>query len=167
VQRRRAIDDAETRLAAQAAGRPPTPGELATATGLSPAAVLNARTAALAPVSLDQPILPDGSSLASVVADPAAADPELKALEHEQSQLLQAALEDLPNKQRYIVNRRWGIGGAPMSTAELASELELSSRRTQTLGRDALYALERSLRGTRDYRPPRPARARARMVGHR
>ena len=167
VQRRRAIDDAETRLAAEAAGRPPTPGELATTTGLSPAAVLNARTAGLAPVSLDQPILPDGSSLANVVADPAAADPELKALEHERSELLQAALQDLPNRQRYIVNRRWGIGGAPVSNAELAAELELSSRRTQTLGRDALYALERSLRGPSDRRPQPRARARARVAGHR
>ena len=80
VQRRRAIDDAEARLAAEAAGRPPTPLELAAATGLSVGAVLNARSAGLAPVSLDAPVLPDGSSLATVVADPAAADPELRAL---------------------------------------------------------------------------------------
>ena len=70
VQRRRAIDDAEARLAAEAAGRPPTALELAAATGLSVGAVLNARSAGLAPVSLDAPVLPDGSSLATVVADP-------------------------------------------------------------------------------------------------
>ena len=145
VERRRAIDDAEARLAAEAAGRPPTPLELAAATGLSVAAVLNARSAGLAPVSLDEPVLPDGSPLARVVADPEAADPELRALEHEQAELLRAALESLPNRQRHIVNLRWGISGAPMSNAELAAELELSPRRTQTIGRDALYQLKAAL----------------------
>jgi RNA polymerase primary sigma factor len=152
VQRRRAIDDAEARLVAETDGCPPTPAELAAATGMSVGAVLNARFAGLAPVSLDEPVLPDGSSLASVVADPSAADPELKALEHEQSDLLEAALESLPKRQRYIVNHRWGIGGAPMSITDLAAELELSTRRTQTIGRDALYELRAALE-------PREARA--------
>ena len=145
VQRRRAIDDAEARLAAEAAGSAPTPVQLAAATGLSVAAVLNARSADLAPVSLDEPVLPDGSSLASVVADPTAADPELRALEHEQAELLKAALDELPNRQRYILNHRWGIGGEPVSIATLAAELDLSPRRTQTIGRDALYELEAAL----------------------
>ena len=145
VQRRRAIDDAEARLAAEAAGRPPTPPELAAATGLSVGAVLNARSAGLAPVSLDAPVLPDGSSLATVVADPAAVDPELRALEHERAEVLEEALENLPTRQRYIVNRRWGIDGAPMSNAALATDLRLSQHRTQTIGRDALYELRQTL----------------------
>ena len=158
VQRRRAIDDAETRLAAEAAGRTPTPPELAAATGLSVSAVLNARSAALAPVSLDAPVLPDGSSLATVVADPAAADPELKALEHERAQVLQEALENLPTRQRYIVNRRWGIDGAPMSNAALASDLHLSQHRTQTIGRDALYQLRAALEPNKTRSVERSAR---------
>jgi RNA polymerase primary sigma factor len=145
VQRRRAIDDAEARLAAEAAGRPPAPVELAAATGLSVAAVLNARSAWLAPVSLDEPVLHDGSSLANIVADPRAADPELSALEHEQTELLKAALDELPNRQRYILNHRWGISGEPVSIADIAAELDLSPRRTQTIGRDALYELKAAL----------------------
>ncbi len=112
---------------------------------MSVGAVLNARSAGLPPVSLDEPILSDGSSLASVVADPSAADPELKALEHEQAELLEAALENLPKRKRYIVSHRWGIRGAPMSITDLAAELELSTRRTQTIGRDALYELRAAL----------------------
>lgn len=145
VERRRAIDRVEARLAAEAAGRAPTPAQLAAATGLSVAAVLNARSAGLAPISLDELVLPDGSSLAGVVADPEAGDPELNALEHEQAELLKAALENLPERKRRIVNRRWGIGGAPMSNAELATKLELSPRRTQTIGQDALYELRAAL----------------------
>ena len=145
VERRRAIDRAEARLAAAAAGRPATPVQLAAATGLSVDAVENARSAGLAPISLDEPLLPDGSSLASVVADPEAADPELNALEHEQTELLNAALDDLPNRQRCMLDRRWGIGGEPVSNADLAAELELSPRRTQTIGHDALYKLRAAL----------------------
>ena len=145
VQRRRAIDDAEARLAAEAAGRPATPVQLAAATGLSIDAVESARSAGLAPLSLDEPLLPDGSSLANVVADSRAADPELSALEHEQTELLKAALDELPNRQRYILNHRWGISGEPVAIADLAAELDLSPRRTQTIGRDALYELKATL----------------------
>ena len=145
VQRRRAIDDAEARLAAEAAGRPATPVQLAAATGLSVDAVEKARSAGLAPISLDEPVLPDGSSLANLVADSTAADPELSALEHEQTELLKAALDELPDRQRYILNHRWGISGEPASIADLAAELDLSPRRTQTIGRDALYELKAAL----------------------
>lgn len=145
VERRRAIDRADARLTAAASGRAPTPTQLAAATGLSVAAVLEARSAGLAPISLDEPVLADGSSLESLVADPTASDPELEALEHEQAELLNAALEKLPERQRRVVSRLWGLGGAPDSTAALAAELRLSPRRTQTIGRDALYELRAAL----------------------
>lgn len=145
VERRRALDRAEAELAAASAGRAPTPAQLAAATGLSVTAVLDARSAGLAPISLDGPVLPDGSSLASAVADPEAADPERKLLEHEQTELLNAALDDLPERQRCIIGRRWGIGAAPRSNAQLAAELELSPRRTQAIGHDALYTLRAAL----------------------
>lgn len=145
VERRRALDRAEAGLVASAAGHAPTPAQLAAATGLSVDAVVTAQSAGLAPVSLDEPVLPDGSSLASVVADPEAADPELRALEHEQSELLLAALEHLPERQRRVVSRQWGIGVTPRSNAQLAAELELSRRRTQTIGQDALHELRAAL----------------------
>ena len=104
-----------------------------------------ARSAGLAPVSLDQPALPDGSPLEGLVADPRAADPELKLLEHEQTKLLAAALADLPERQRRIVSCKWGIGEAQMPNRVLASKLALSPRRTQTIGRDALYELRKAL----------------------
>ena len=136
---------------------PPTAAELAAATGMSVGAVLNARSAGLPPVSLDEPVLPDGSSLASVVADPSAADPELKALEHEQAELLEAALENLAETAALHRQPQVGIGGAPMSITDLAAELELSTRRTQTIGRDALYELRAALE-------PRKARLRRRLA---
>jgi RNA polymerase primary sigma factor len=145
VERRRAIEHAEATLAAAASGRTPTPAEIATATGLSVGCVKDTRSASVASVSLDEPILPDGSPLEGLVADPRAADPELKLLEHEQTKLLAAALADLPDRQRRIVNSRWGIGEAPVPNRVLASKLALSPRRTQTICRDALYELRNSL----------------------
>ena len=145
VERRRAIERAEGRLVAAAGGRMPTPKEIAATTGLSVAAVKDARSASVATVSLDDPVLPDGSPLEGLVADPRAADPELKLLEREQTKLLAAALADLPERQRRIVSCKWGIGEAPMPNGVLASRLALSPRRTQTIGRDALYELRNAL----------------------
>ena len=145
VERRRAIARAEARLAAEASGDRPTPAELAADTGLPVAAVVDARSAGLAPISLDQPIRPDGSSLESVLADPDGGDPELTAIEHEQAEVLRAALARLPDRQRRIVSLRWGIGGNPLTNAEIATELKLSPRRAQEIGTDALYELRAAL----------------------
>ena len=90
-------------------------------------------------------MLEDGSTLEALVGDPRAADPELKLLEHEQTKLLAAALADLPDAAAAIVNSKWGIGEAPVPNRVLASKLALSPRRTQTIGRDALYELRNSL----------------------
>jgi RNA polymerase primary sigma factor len=145
VERRRAIARAEARLAAEASGERPTPAQLAADTGLSVAAVLDARSAGLAPISLDQPVGPGGSSLEGVMADPEGGDPELTAIEHEQAEMLTAALEKLPDRQRRIVTLRWGIGGPPLTNAEIATELKLSPRRAQEIGTDALYELRAAL----------------------
>jgi RNA polymerase primary sigma factor len=146
VERRRAIARAEARLAAERSGSPPTPAQLAADTGLPVAAVLDARSAGLEPMSLHQPLRPDSSSsLESVIADPDAGDPELAAIEHEQAEILRAALGSLPERQRRVVTLRWGLGGQPLTNAEIASELRLSPRRAQEIGTEALYELRAAL----------------------
>jgi len=145
VERRRALERTEARLTAAAGGRAPTPGELAAATGLTVEAVLEARAVGLAPVSLDEPVLPDGSPLGSLLADPAANDPAREVVEREQHERLLGALARLPERERRIVGRRWGLNGASQSNAELAAALDLSPRRAQAIGRDALYELRAAL----------------------
>lgn len=149
VERRRTIEQAEARLVAAAGGRTPSPEEIAIATGLSVRSVKDARSASIATVSLDEPVLPDGSPLAGLVADPRAVDPELRLLEQEQTRLLAGALADLPERQRRIVRSRWGIGEAPTPNGALAAKLALSPRRTQTICRDALYDLRDALAAER------------------
>ena len=140
VERRRLIERAEARLLA-ASGRAPTPADLAAATGLAPAVVLATRGIAAAPASLDQAVLPDGSVLATVVADESAVDPEVEVLEHDQAERVDAAVSDLPPRQREILTRHFGIGGSPEEMSQVAAALHLSQQRARTIERDALYAL--------------------------
>ena len=151
VERRRAIERAEARLTA-AAGRTATTAEIAALTGLPQEAIRAVRSAQLGQVSLDEPVLPDGSPLAGVVADPHAADPEVIALEHDRTSELTAALASLPERQRRIVNCKWGIGQRSMSNGALAAKLGLSPRRTQTIERDALYELRKTLEAEKNAR---------------
>lgn len=152
VERRRAIERAEARLTAAAAGRTATTAEIAALTGLPQEAIRAVRSAQLGQVSLDEPVLPDGSPLAGVVADPHAADPEVIALEHDRTTQLTAALASLPERQRRIVNCKWGIGQRSMSNGALAAKLGLSPRRTQTIERDALYELRKTLEAEKNAR---------------
>jgi RNA polymerase primary sigma factor len=145
VERRRAIERAEARLAAASAGRTPTTAEIAALTGLPVQTIRAVRSAQLEPVSLDEPVLADGSPLTGVIADPHAADPEVITLEHERTRQLAAALADLSERQRQVVSCKWGIGRNAMANGVLATKLELSPRRAQTIGRDALYELRNTL----------------------
>ena len=148
VERRRTIARAEAMLSTSAGG-PPTAEQLAAATGLSVAAVRSARAAGIQPVSLDEPILPGGSPLATVLADPGAADPEVAAIEHERTTLLEAAIADLSERKRQIVVRRWDIDAGTTANGQPAAGHELSPRRRQTIARDALYDLRGALRPLR------------------
>ena len=140
VERRRAIERTEARLAA-ALGHLPTAGEIAAALGLEQSAVLETRDVSGTPISLDYTVLPDGSPLEAVVADSAAPDPELETVDHEQAELVNAALAILPERQREIVTRHFGVHRAPQEIADVASALHLSQQRTRAIERDALYAM--------------------------
>jgi RNA polymerase primary sigma factor len=145
VERQRIVARADAMLTAAAKGRRPSASQLAAETGLSPAAVTEARYAPVAPVSLDEPVLADGTTLESVVADPSAPDPQLEAMEREEAQLVRRAVARLPKQQREVVSRRYGFGGAAKTIAECAAELQLSPQRTRTIERDALYELRVNL----------------------
>jgi RNA polymerase primary sigma factor len=140
VERRRAIERADAGLTA-ARGHAPTVQELAAAVGLPSATVAETRSLAGVPISLDQSVLPDGSTLETVVADATALDPAVEAVEHEQAELIDLAVGDLPARQREIVTRHFGLGRPPEEIAQVASALHLSQQRTRTIERDALYAL--------------------------
>jgi DNA-directed RNA polymerase sigma subunit (sigma70/sigma32) len=132
VERRRAVERTEARLAA-AEGHAPTNYEVAAALGLAESAVLETRDASGgAPVSLNQSVLPDGMTLEAVVADAAATDPAVEAVEHEQAELVDAAVAALPERQREIVSRHFGLGCAPEEIADVANAWTHSNGRARS-----------------------------------
>jgi RNA polymerase sigma factor (sigma-70 family) len=144
VERRRAIDRAEADLAG-AKGHLPTPAELAAATGLSRTTVIATRSLPSNLLSLDEPILADGSTLEAVVADAAARDPELEAVDREAAHLVDDAVTHLPDRQREIVTRHFGLGRDAEQIPEVAAALHVSQQRARAIERDALYSLRERL----------------------
>jgi RNA polymerase primary sigma factor len=170
VERRRAIERTEARFAA-ARGRPPSVEEIAAATGLSAHAITDVRDVGASPVSLDRPVLADGSTLESLLPDQAARDPEVEAVENELAQRVDDAVVHLPPRQHEIVSRHFGIGRAAEDVADVAADLHLSQQRTRTIERDALYRLRDELermrgieRYTRASRRTPTARRRPRRI---
>jgi RNA polymerase sigma factor (sigma-70 family) len=140
VERRRAVARAEERLT-QSDGSPPSAGELAEVTGLSVDTVLDTRTIAPGVVSLDQVVLPDGSTLESLIEDGTSPDPVVDTVEQEQAALVDRAVADLPDRQREILCRHFGLGRPPEEIAEVAADLHVSQQRARTIERDALFTL--------------------------
>lgn len=146
VERRRAVERARAHFAA-AHGRHPTAAEVAAALGLSEQAVADATAIRIVPVSLD------GSPGADdvLLADAAVADPEATALEHEQAELVEEAVAELPERQREIVSRHFGLDRPAEPIPQVAATLHLSQQRTRAIERDALRTLAERL----DEPPPR------------
>jgi RNA polymerase primary sigma factor len=147
------------RTLAPTLGREPSLEELAEATGLPLEDVRQALGCADASVSLNQPVGPDGDSeLADFLADPAAADPAEEAERSLLRQTVQRRLERLPERERLIVERRFGLQGEPQTLETVGRELGLTRERVRQLQVQALKQLETELA---DLAPMQTAAARA------
>lgn len=148
VERRRAIDRTEAELAA-AGGHVPSALEIATELGLPVDIVVETRTAPNAWTPLEAP-------LDQVLADSSAADPARDAGRHDEISQLGAALEALPERQREVVIRRFGLGCPTQDLSEVASSLHVSRQRARAIEQAALYALRDRLESTRPNEGGRP-----------
>ncbi|GAB4464119.1 MAG: RNA polymerase sigma factor RpoS [Burkholderiaceae bacterium] len=99
------------------------------------------------PASLDTPLDSDpGSTLIDLLADAGAASPETAALAREIERLVRDWLERLPDKQRTVVERRYGLNGfEPATLEDIAAELGLTRERVRQIQQEALQRLRRSL----------------------
>jgi RNA polymerase primary sigma factor len=144
-----AIRRAEQDLGRGAAA--PVLGEEAIAerTGLSVRRVRALREAASVSASLDQQVGEDGTPLGDLIADPAAVDPWRHTDEHETHRQLWSMLGTLPARHRDVLQRRYGLLGAPPeSHAEIGARLGVGEERSRQLEREALHRL-RSIGGER------------------
>jgi RNA polymerase primary sigma factor len=127
-------------------GSAPTPEELAEATGLELKHVEEALSAVEASVSLNQPVGSEGDGeYGDLFADPAAADPVEEAAEAVRRQAVRQALADLPERERRVLELRFGFEGESASLEEIGRELGMSRERVRQLERNALGRLEGEL----------------------
>ena len=141
VERQQKLSRAARRLEVEL-GREATKEELAEATGLPLQHVDEALGAAHASVSLNQTVgADDEGELGDLFADREAADPFDEAEESLRKQGVRRALDALPERERRILELRFGFEGEPWTLEAIGHELDLTRERVRQLEGQALSRL--------------------------
>ena len=141
VERQQKLGRAARRLEVEL-GREATKEELAEATGLPVQHVDEALGAAQASVSLNQSVgADDEGELGDLFADREAADPFDEAEESLRKQGVRKALNALPERERRILELRFGFEGDPWTLEAIGHELGLTRERVRQLEGQALQRL--------------------------
>ncbi|MBW8824820.1 MAG: sigma-70 family RNA polymerase sigma factor [Acidobacteria bacterium] len=122
-------------------GREPTIQELATATGLSPARIVDYREVTHEVVSLSAPLHEDGE-LSDLIADPDAETPFDIAAAGLEREALEAGMAVLTDRERRVLQLRYGLtGGAPRTLEDVGREFDLTRERIRQIEAKALTKL--------------------------
>jgi RNA polymerase primary sigma factor len=150
ARRARELAHAEAELRAEL-GREPTPRELASRLGADESEVAELRRAAQPIVSLHAPAGGiEDVALVDLLADEEGPDPLDGVARDADAAALAELLEELPPRDRRVVELRFGLGGAQAhSVAEAARALGTSRARVRLIEEHALARL-RSLAGARE-----------------
>ena len=141
VERQQKLGRAARRLEVEL-GREATKEELAEATGLPIQHVDEALGAAQASVSLNQSVgADDEGELGDLFADREAVDPFDEAEESLRKQGVRRALDALPERERRILELRFGFEGDPWTLEAIGHELGLTRERVRQLEGQALQRL--------------------------
>ena len=127
----------------QALERPPTPEELADALGISVRKVKRLLTAAITPVSLEQPIGPDGDTfIGEMLSDDHENGPLEMATQNLLYRDIHAALGDLPERERRVLALRYGLeDGKRRTLEEVGAAFGITRERTRQIEADAMRRL--------------------------
>ena len=139
----RAVSGARAHLHS-ATGREPTVEELARFCGRSAREVSGALSARKTVVSYDAPVggAEEDGSLSEVLADENEADVETVYMEDALKDVVHDLLEALPERERYIVERRYGLdGGRGATLEEIGRELGVTRERARQIQGVALRKL--------------------------
>ncbi len=146
-ERRLRLARAQRQLEA-ATGTAPTAEELAEATGLELRHVEEALAAVEASVSLNQAVGEEGDGeLGDLFPDPAATDPVEAADDALRRESVRRALDGLPERERRVLELRFGLGGDAASLEAIAHELGIGRESVRQLEENALAALGEELEG--------------------
>jgi RNA polymerase primary sigma factor len=132
-------------------GREATREELADATKLPLQHVEEALDAAAANVSLNQQVGNEADGeLGDMFADTTAADPSEDAADAFRRKSIRDAVARLPERERQVIELRFGLDGEPKTLESIGKELELTRERIRQLEASALDRLEVELAGVAD-----------------
>jgi RNA polymerase primary sigma factor len=144
-ERRAKIARARRRLELEL-GRAPTREELSDATDLPLKHVDEALDAAEARVSLNQPVgSAEEGELGDLFSDSSASDPAEEATAAVQREEVRLAVNRLPERERRVVELRFGFDSEPASLERIGNELGLSRERVRQLEADAFERLASEL----------------------
>jgi RNA polymerase nonessential primary-like sigma factor len=98
--------------------------------------------------SLDTPLEIDPNhTVADAIADDNAVDPSALLQANEVGNLVNCWVEQLPDKQRRVLERRYGLGGGETSTLEeIAADMNLTRERVRQIQIEALDQLRRVIK---------------------
>jgi RNA polymerase primary sigma factor len=132
-------------------GREATREELADATKMPLQHVVEALDAAAANVSLNQQVGNDSDGeLGDMFADSTAADPSEDAADAFRRKSVRDAIAKLPERERQVIELRFGLDGEPKTLESIGKELDLTRERIRQLEANALDRLETELAGVAD-----------------
>ena len=131
--------------------REPTREELAEAAGFSLQHVDEALDAAEAPVSLNQRVgVEDEGELGDLFSDSSAADPAEEAVDSLRRRELRISLARLPERERRVLELRFGLDSEPQALEKIGQELGLSRERVRQVESEAMEQLAALLGGVVD-----------------
>lgn len=135
-------------------GREPTDDELAEEIGLASSKVTQLKSAAVRPASLDQPIGDDDSTaFGELVGDEEAEDPFETLRDKDLREEVGELLDLLDERERRIINSRFGLDGQkPKTLEEVGEKFGVTRERIRQLQNIALHKLRKAL-GKKE-RPP-------------
>jgi RNA polymerase primary sigma factor len=129
-------------------GRPPTREELAAETGLTLRHVDEALDIAEAPVSLNRPIgSEEDGEFGDLFADTEAPDPAAEATDSLRRLAVRRAVSRLPERERRILELRFGFDAEPASLEAIGKELGITRERVRQLEAEAFRRLSSTLAG--------------------
>ena len=130
------------RILGQKLNRDPSLEEVAAEVGMTPERVQELLELVLDPVSLETPIGDGDSSVADLIPDLNAAQPEVETADRARSSELFEALAKLQPRQRRVVIERFGLDGVrPRTLEEVGANLGITRERVRQLEARALREL--------------------------
>ena len=128
-------------------GRAATTDEIAAATGFDAAAIEGVEGVPLATASLNETVGNDdgGAQLLDLLADATAVDPGDEAEEAARAEAVRAAVAELREREREIVESHFGLEGDPHTLEQIAHDLHLAPERVRQIEQHAFATLARRL----------------------